>query len=205
MKKHTLIFLGPSGCGKGTQVELVKKYLSEKDSETPIAHLVMGDLFRAMWKKEGYSFDLSKEIMIEGGLQPSFMQVKLWSQFFVDNVHGNEHIIIDGSPRRVTDAELMESAFDFYGREKPTLVFINCDIAESKERIIKRAEKEGRREDLKEETIDSRMEWYKEHVVPSIDFFRNKDKYNFAEIDGNGTIEEVFAEIKQKVFNDNND
>ncbi len=205
MKQHTLIFLGPSGSGKGTQVELVKKYLSEKDAGTPIVHLVMGDLFRAMWKKEGYSFDLSRDIMTAGGLQPSFMQVKLWSQFFVDNIKGNEHLIIDGSPRRITDAELMESAFDFYEREKPTLVFINCPIDEVKERIVARAKEKGRVEDLKMETINSRMEWYKEHVVPSIDFFRDKEKYNFVEIDGNQTREAVFAEIKQKVFNDNND
>jgi len=203
MRKHTLIFLGPSGCGKGTQVELVKKYLAEKDSATPIAHLVMGDLFRAMWKEEGYSNDLSRDIMKVGDLQPAFIQVKLWSQFFVDNVKGGEHLVIDGSPRRIQDSKLMESAFQFYEREKPTLVFIKTDIEESKKRILARAEKEGRLEDMTEEVIDARMQWYKDFVIPAADYFRNKPEYNFAEIDGNGTIEEVFADLKQKVFDDN--
>ncbi len=200
MKNQTLIFLGPSGSGKGTQVEKVKAYLQEKDVDTPIAHLVMGDLFRSMWKGDRYSDDVSRAINIEGGLQPGFLQVALWSQFLVDNVHGNEHLIIDGSPRRVIDAELMETAFDFYKKEKPVLVFINCDLDIVKERIIERA---SRPEDKDEKTIDSRLAWYTEFVVPAIDYFRNKEKFGFVEIDGSKTREEVFVEIKAKVFNDN--
>jgi len=205
MTQKTLIFLGPSGCGKGTQVKLVKEYLESLPGALPVAHLVMGDLFRAMWKEGvGYSFDLSRDINDRGGLQPAFMQVRLWTQFFVDSLNGNEHLIIDGSPRRIEDAILMESAFDFYGMEKPTMVFIDTDIEESKKRMFHRAHIEGRKDDLLLANVESRMAWYKEFVVPAIDHFRNKDKFGFVTINGNGSIEEVFSEIKQKVFNDNN-
>jgi adenylate kinase len=200
MNNKTLIFIGPSGSGKGTQVEKVKAYLKEKDANTPIAHLVMGDLFRTMFKGNRYSDIISRDINLEGGLQPGFLQVVLWSQFLVDNIHGNEHVIIDGSPRRLIDAQLMETAFDFYRKEKPTLVFINCDLAIVKDRIIARA---NRPEDKDEKVVDARLAWYTEFVVPAIDYFRNKEKFGFVEIDGSRTREEVFAEIKAKVFNDN--
>ena len=128
------------------------------------------------------------------------MQVKLWSQFLVDNMHGNEHLLIDGSPRRIEDAILMESAFDFYKRDKPTLIFIKTSIGESKKRILHRAHIENRKDDLLESDIDSRMKWYQDYVVPSIDFFRNKEKFGFVEIDGEQSIEDVWKQIKEKVF-----
>jgi len=205
MTQKTLIFLGPSGCGKGTQVKLVKEYLGSLPGALPVVNLVMGDMFRAMWKDGvGYSYDLSRSINKAGGLQPAFIQIRLWVQFLVDNIKGGEHLIIDGSPRRIEDAMLMESAFDFYGMEKPTMVFIDTDIEESKKRILHRAHTEGRKDDLLLSDVESRMAWYKEFVIPSINYFRDKEKFGFVTINGNGSIEEVFSEIKQKVFNDNN-
>lgn len=203
-KPQTLIVLGPSGCGKGTQIKLIKEYLAEQGNTLPVVHLVMGDLFRAFWETEGYSRNLSRSIQKEGGLQPAFMQIRLWSQFFVDNISGNEHIIIDGSPRRILDAKLMESAFDFYKREKPTMIYTKCDRSISIERIKERADRKGKKgsraEDRTEETIKSRMDWFDEFVVPAIDYFRDKDKFNFVEIDGNVGIQEVFAQIKEKLL-----
>jgi adenylate kinase family enzyme len=197
---QTLIFLGPSGCGKGTQIKLVKEYLKGKGNELPVVNLVMVNLFRSFWKTEGYSKDLSKKIENAGGLQPGFMQIRLWSQFFVDNLTGGEHLIIDGSPRRLIDAKLMESAFDFYKHKKPMMVFINCSDEISRDRLHSRAKIEGREDDLVEGKIEGRLEWFHEHVQPAIDYFKDKEKFNFVEIDGNVGIQEVFEQIKEKVL-----
>ncbi len=203
MKRLALMFLGPSGCGKGTQVKLLKEYLAKQDPDTAIVNLVMGDLFRSMWKDgTGFSADLSREINKKGGLQPSFLQVMLWVDYLVNNIKGDEHIIIDGSPRRVEDAQLMESAFDFYGIDRPALVFINTDIEESKRRILHRAHTEGRKDDQFISDVEKRMDWYREFVIPAIDYFRNKNKFRFIEVNGNQDIEGVFSELKAKLFND---
>ena len=197
---QTLIVLGPSGCGKGTQIKLIKEHFQQKGNKLPVVNLVMGDLFRKFWKEEGYTQDMSRKIVKAGDLQPGFLQIRLWSQFFVDNLGGKEHLIIDGSPRRLIDAKLMESAFEFYKHEKPTMVFINCDRKIAKERILSRARVESRTEDLKEEVIDARLDWYEEFVIPAIDYFRDKEKFNFVEIDGSVGIQEVFEQIKEKVL-----
>jgi len=199
MRQHSLIFLGPSGSGKGTQIKLVKEYLREKTPDIDVAYMYTGDMLREMWSHEKYTNILSKNINLEGGLQPGFIPVMLWSKFFIENLLGNEHIIFDGTPRRINDAELLESAFVFYNRVKPTLVFVDCPLDVVKQRIIERA---TRPEDRKESTVDSRLQWYVDYVIPTIDFYRNKDMYNFVEINGNQEREKVFAEIKQKVFND---
>jgi adenylate kinase len=197
---QTLIVLGPSGCGKGTQIKLIKEYLEEKGNTLPVVNLVMGNLFRSFWKTEGYSVDLSRKVEEAGGLQSGFMQIRLWSQFFVDNLKGSEHLIIDGSPRRLIDSKLMESAFDFYNHKKPTMVFINCNDDTARDRLHGRAKIEGRADDLVEGRIEGRLAWFHDHVQPAIDYFKNKEKFNFVEIDGNVGIQEVFEQIREKVL-----
>lgn len=201
MSPQTFILLGSSGSGKGTQSKKLYTHLREVDSEREILELGMGDLFREFWGKEGYTNARSREILNVGGLQPDFLQIYTWTQFFIDNLRPDEHLLIDGTPRRVEDARAMDSAFSFYGRERPIVIYLRVSREWSRERLIARATSQSSSsslralEDRDEAKIESRLTWFEEFALPAIDFFRDKPEYTFIEIDGEQPIERVHADI----------
>ena len=93
------IFTGRSGCGKGTQAELLMKRLKEVDPNRVIVYLETGKLFREFIKGDTYSQQLSKKNYDEGGLQPQFLTISMWSQFFINIVKPEAHVIMDGRGR----------------------------------------------------------------------------------------------------------
>lgn len=196
MKPETFIFLGPSGCGKGTQVALLKTYLETHMPSTAIISIDVGSLFRDFWQKGGYTEKLSQAINARGGLQPAFLQVYQWANVLVGALEGREHIIIDGTPRRLVDAHIMDSVFPFFMREKPYFIFLNISRDTARKRIIERARTAGGRpEDRDQALIESRLDWYDTYVVPAIDFFRDNARYHFIEINGDQPIEKVHEDI----------
>jgi adenylate kinase family enzyme len=195
MNLHTFIFIGRSGAGKGTQVDLLKKYLSENDPAHPIFQLEMGDDFRSFVKLDNYTASLAKKISDVGGLQPEFLCIYIWGTAFMNRLKGGEHMIIDGSPRKYFEARVMHTALQFYGREKPTVVFIDIDH----ETAIKRLLARGRGDDFKD-AIELRMQWFEKEVKPCVDFYRTSSDIHFLHIDGKKTPEQVHADIIQAVF-----
>ena len=197
MLRKTCIFLGPSGCGKGTQAGFTKDHLNFMTPETPVKTLVMGDLFRKFWGEDKtLTGELSRANNQRGDLQPNFMQVRMWARFLVDKMTGNEHLLIDGSPRRILDAQMFHEVFSFYGMGKPIIFFIDTDRDKAKDRLIKRGQKHGRNEDVPD-LIDKRLDWYEKDAKPAIMFFKDKPEYIFAHIDGNGTQEEVWNQVRE--------
>ena len=99
MEKQTFIFIGASGCGKGTQVSLLKEVIAKKDPETPLFYLQTGQYFREFIKKDNLAARIARGEIDRGERAPDFLAMHLWSEVFVENLTGNEHLIIDGSPR----------------------------------------------------------------------------------------------------------
>ena len=58
---------------------------------------------------------------------------------------------------------------------------------------------ERKRADDTPEKIQNRLDWFEKDVTPAINFFKNKDRYNFIEINGEQTVEEVHKEIINKL------
>ncbi len=196
----TWIIMGSSGSGKGTQVELLRDYL-EKSNKTLV--LGMGDLFREFWLKDGYTNELSRKIVERGGLQPSFLQIYLWSEFLLKNISPENHLIIDGSPRRIEDAKAMPGAFSFLGRPGVNFVYLNVSEEVARERLLSRVSKDNPLRELEDadiEKVQARLAWFKEHSLPAVEFFRGNKDTNFIEIDGEGTIEAIHSEIIKKAF-----
>ncbi len=194
MTPQTYIFIGRSGCGKGTQADLLRKVLAEKSSEIPITYMETGKLFRDFVMGQSYSQRLSKAINKEGGLQPEFLTIHLWSDFFVKNLTNNTHLITDGTPRKINEAKVLNTAFEFYKREKPHVIFINVSRAWSKERMLARE-----REDDKEVDIEARLDWYETEVVPTIDYYRNNPLYIFHDVNGERSIPEIHTDIVKMI------
>ncbi len=190
MNLKTIIFIGRSGCGKGSQIESLTDYLKEND-EREVFHLESGERFRSFIKEDNYSSQLSLEISEAGLLQPAFLSTWAWTSELINKAKSNQHLLVDGTPRRQIEAEILESAFAFYGREKIDVIYINV----SKEWAIEKMLARGRQDDKEMTNILARMNWFDSDVIPVIDFYKTHPSHIFHEINGEQTIEQVQKEI----------
>jgi adenylate kinase len=191
---HTCIFIGPAGSGKGTQVDLLCEKLAEADSQTPIFHLQTGQYFRSFIQGDTYAAHVARAANAAGERQPDFLAMWIWSDVFVKNLTGREHLIIDGSPRSLNEAQNLDIALKFFKREKPIVFYISLPPELSTERLLERAKKEGRADDTIE-GIKKRAAWFEKDVLPAVNYYRRDRDYTFVEIDGTQDINKVHEDI----------
>lgn len=198
MNKETFIFIGASGSGKGTQVKLLKEQLRKK-TDTPIFYLQTGQYFREFVKGESYAAHIARDANKNGARQPDFLAMWLWSDIFVKNLTGEEHLIIDGSPRSLNEAQNLDIAMKFFKRIQPIVIYLKVSRKWSFNHLMERAEHEGRNDDTPE-SINRRLDWFERDVVPAINYYRRDRDYDYVEISGERSIEEVHQEIMANVF-----
>lgn len=176
------IFIGPSGSGKGTQAELLKKYLEEKYGPNSVSYVSTGEELRELvGQKELLTARLVDEkVMRAGNKAPYFLAVWAWSERFIRDMDEKKHFIVDGSPRTIMEARILDEAFLFYGRKKifPFLIDV------SREETARRMKKRGRADDT-DEQIKSRLAYYEEHVSPAVEYYEKESKNKLIRIDGN--------------------
>lgn len=194
MTPKTFIFIGRSGCGKGTQADLLMKYIKEKDPKGEVYYMETGARFRDFLKGNTLSSKLSKKISEAGNLQPEFLSIYMWSNHLIDDLKGGEHLFIDGSPRKLHEAEVLDSAMKFYGREKPIVIFMNVSRKWSEERLFSR-----HRQDDAKDNVKKRLDWYDAEVAPTVEYYRKNPEYIFLDINGERSIEEIHEDIKRRL------
>ncbi|MBX9906858.1 nucleoside monophosphate kinase [Patescibacteria group bacterium] len=188
---ETVIFIGPQGSGKGTQIERLDAHLRSVDPARKIADIQSGRKFRAFAAdEEGYTADHIRETLNTGILQPLFLSVALWGTEMVHMVDPNSHVLIDGFPRAVPEAIVLETAFEFYKRENISVVFLDTPEEVVRQRMVARA-----REDDTADSIEERLSWYREKTLPVVEYYRDRPHTNLITIDGTKTVDEVSAEI----------
>ena len=114
---QTVIFIGRSGAGKGVQSANLQKFLKEKYPETPTLYIETGAHFREFVKNEGYTWERARAVNHAGGRQPEFLAVWVWAGLFIGELKGNEHIVFDGTPRSLGEAQMLSTALPFYERK----------------------------------------------------------------------------------------
>lgn len=194
MSPQTFIFIGRSGCGKGTQAELLQKLLKEKDPESEILYLETGEKFREFIKGDKYSNKLANQNSKNGKRQPDFLAVHIWSHLLLENFKGTEHAFFDGITRSLPEANVFTTAMDFYDRHA-TVIYINVSRKWSEERLLAR----GRLDDKTKEDIDKRLDWFDKDSYPAVEYFNVHPRYTLLDINGEQTIEEVHNEIVKKL------
>lgn len=194
MQKQFFIFIGRSGSGKGTQVDLLKKVLEEKGAEN-VTHITTGEGFRDFVKQDTYVSGLARKVNEDGGLQPEFLAVYVWANNFINNLKGGETILLDGAPRKAFEVNVLHSAISFMGYEKPMVVYIDVSEEWARERLVAR----GRADDKEADDIEKRLSWFETDTLSALDLYLHDPRYKVLHINGEQTIEEVHAEIIQKL------
>jgi adenylate kinase len=196
MNLQTFIFIGRSGCGKGTQVALLQEHIKTQDHNRQIFYIETGERFRQFIKEDSLSSRLAAEIYKAGHRQPDFIAVWMWSHLLVEKMTGLEHIIFDGTPRSLHEAQIIDTAITFYNRQRPHVVYLNISRETSKARMISRR----RMDDIDEKEIERRLNWFESDVLPAVEYFRKYAKYNFIELAGDQPVEAVQQELRSNVF-----
>jgi adenylate kinase len=191
MQPLTIIFIGPQGSGKGTQIEKLDAVLTSKFPEVDTIDFQTGRRFRALaMKGEGYTEEHVAETLDSGVLQPLFLSVVLWGDAMREHMNPERNVLIDGFPRTVAEAIVLESAFSFYKRNEIIIINLQATDEVVRGRMIARS-----RKDDTMESIEARLKWYREETKPVLEYYENRPNTRIMNIDGTGTIEQVHAEI----------
>jgi len=194
-KSKVFIFLGRSGCGKGTQADLLMSHLCKiGDKSCKTLHVESGALLRAFSQGENFTQTKIKEVLANGVLVPESVVVALWTDYLISNFTGTENIVFDGCPRKLCEAQLLTDALTFYNIEKPTVISVNVSREWSEKRLLGRA-----RKDDNPESINKRLEWFETEVVPAMNYYKSDPYYNVIDINGEQPIEDVHNELLAKL------
>lgn len=195
IEKHTIIFFGPQGSGKGTQIALLEAKLAEAFPEDDVVNVQTGRRFRALAAmSEGYTEEHVAETLDTGALQPLFLSVSLWGDAMRTHVNPETHLLIDGFPRTVAEATVLESAFSFYERAQVTVV----NLATPEDVVRARMQKRARPDDTPA-SIEARLAWYTKETEPLLAYYKARPNTEVIDIDGTQTIEAIHEEIVQKL------
>jgi adenylate kinase len=177
-----VLLLGPQGSGKGTQA---KRLADEYDLD----HISTGDILRAEIAA-GTEFGLRvREYTDRGELVPDDLMVEL-----IRNAIGDRGFVLDGFPRNLAQAEALDEMLKEIGRELDVVFELQIDRETCLQRLLHRAEVEGRSDDTPE-VIRRRLEIYYEQTEPVIEHYRVRGIV--VGIHADRTVDEVFAEIQQ--------
>jgi adenylate kinase len=182
--KAVLLF-GAPGVGKGTQGRIlgaIPGYL----------HLAMGEVFRGLDKAS----DLGKIVRgfaTRGELVPDDITIRLWREHVGHLIDAGRYsaetdlLLLDGIPRNPNQARLLDS-------ELRVIRVLHLTAAENAmvERLRRRALKENRADDAREEVIRRRWEIYRAETAPVLAHYPAS---TIAEVNALGTPIEVLRRL----------
>lgn len=165
---QTVLLFGAPGSGKGTQGKIL-------GSIPGFYHLSCGEVFRTM-DTSGELGKIFLEYSSKGLLVPDDVTVKMWQQ----NMHARtvlsdykpkaDLLVLDGIPRNTHQAKLLEKHIHVL-----LVIHLVCpDKEEMIKRLRRRALKENRADDAKEEVIRKRWEVYEEETFPVLASYPKK-------------------------------
>ncbi|MEY4440823.1 MAG: hypothetical protein RLY49_449 [Candidatus Parcubacteria bacterium] len=192
MNEYTIIFIGKSGSGKGTQIKVLSDFL-QSQGNSDIYYLQSGQGLRELSSQESYSGTLLNDALMHGKLVPTAVAIWSWVDGIVKRFVGQKFFFVDGAPRKLNEAMILDELFDFYERKNRFVLTIDVSDEWAKDKLKNR----GRKDDMSDESILSRLEWFNTNSPEILSFFKNSRKYNVISINGEQTIEKVQEEIRK--------
>ena len=184
-----VVIFGAPGSGKGTQSELIiKKY--------GLFHISTGDVLRAEIKNGTELGNTAKAFIEKGQLVPDQLIIDMLANVLDSNPATKDGVIFDGFPRTIPQAEALNEMLKERGTQVSIVVGLDVEESELIDRLLKRGQVSGRSDD-NYETIKSRLDVYNNQTSPLKAFYIKEGKY--ADIQGMGTVEEIFARIEKAI------
>jgi adenylate kinase len=186
MTARRLLLLGPPGAGKGTQAARLVEDLR-------IPQISTGDMLRAAVAAGSDVGRRAKEYMDAGRLVPDEVVISVAEERLAQPDAGRG-FILDGFPRTAGQAAALDALLARLGVRLERCIALRVDEEELVQRLLKRAEIEGRSDD-NEDAIRTRMQEYRRKTQPLIDHYRAAGV--LAEVDGQGSVEQVGKRIQE--------
>jgi adenylate kinase len=183
-----LVLMGAPGAGKGTQAKKL-------ENELGLPHVSTGDLFRYNLKNETELGKLAQTYINKGELVPDDITIAMVRDRLAKDDCKNG-AILDGFPRNPAQADALEQLLKEFDGEISVVPYIHVDQDELVERLLKRAEIEGRADD-NEETIRARMVVFEEQTQPLLDYYEEKGL--LVKVNGAQSIDDVAQELLEVV------
>ena len=204
-----IILLGAPGAGKGTQASRITETYG-------MPHISTGDIFRAHMKAETPVGIIAKSYIDKGQLVPDDITCEIVeSRLAQDDCRKNGYML-DGFPRTISQAEMLDGI-----EQIDAVINIDVDMSLLMDRLCGRrvckscgesyhvsrlngsntCEKCGgelfQRKDDNPETVSSRLQVYTAQTAPLIAYYTKKGL--LINVQGGGTPDEVFAEVREKL------
>ncbi|MEA5566611.1 adenylate kinase [Anabaena sp. UHCC 0399] len=179
-----LIFLGPPGAGKGTQAQILAEHLH-------IPHISTGEILRQAMKEQT-PLGIKAQSYVDGGeLVPDQLVQDLVAER-LDQQDAKSGWILDGFPRKVTQAAFLEELLQKTGQGGERVVNLDAPDVVVVARLLDR----GRKDDS-EEVIRRRLEVYRNETAPLIDYYRDRQK--LLTVNGDQSQADVTVELQSVV------
>jgi adenylate kinase len=179
-----VILLGGPGAGKGTQAAKLSDHYT-------IPHVSTGEILR---EAKSSGSDLGKkaaEYMDAGNLLPDDIILGIIDERF-DKPDMERGFLFDGFPRTIPQAKGLDRIMDDRNIVLDAVVSIEVPDEVVIERLLKRADIEGRSDDNRE-TIEERLRVYYKQTEPLKTYYEKSGL--LLKVDGVGTIDEIFTRI----------
>jgi len=180
-----LIFLGPPGSGKGTQSQRLAGNLG-------MVHLSTGELLRQA-VHEGTELGKQAATYLDAGqLVPDELVVGVVCER-LDDPDFSVGCLLDGFPRSIAQAETLGAYLAKRGSQVDSVIELQVDSGEVRQRMLERSRKEGRSDDTPE-TIAARFDVYESTTAPLVDYYQQHGLLR--SVDGLGSPDEVAERIR---------
>jgi adenylate kinase len=212
LSELNLILVGPPGAGKGTQAARLVD-----DFDLP--YYATGDILRAAVTEDSELGRQAKENMDRGDLVPDDLICAVIMER-IDSTEAEDGFLLDGFPRTLHQAEVLDEALERRGRSLTSVLLIDTPDEEVIRRLSGRricvknqhvyhvefdppkndevCDQDGsrliQREDDKPETVKKRLDVYHQQTTPVLGYYDERGLLR--RFDGTRTPEEVNGHIR---------